>query len=89
MEDEKTNMLEKVECKEKGCKGTVNKSRTISLMTGCGGPSFSLACPCDSCGRLYWYNDNSSVFNRPGDKAFLKNGKVVHVKKNGEEYSLY
>jgi hypothetical protein len=67
---------EKMKCKEGECEGEIDQLREIVLKTGCG-PVGSPAYPCNRCGRLHWASDGELVFNRPGDRAFLEDGRIV------------
>lgn len=63
-------------CKETGCDGEVDLTTPVTLQVGC--RSVDHAYPCSRCGRLHW-NDGSAVQNRAGQKAFLRDGKVVNM----------
>lgn len=68
-------------CSEPGCMGNVDAEdpkKGVNIRIGC--ESFSMAFPCDECGRLY-FGPNDSVIGRGEnpDKVFLKEGKVVRI----------
>jgi len=58
-------------CREKGCTGSVDLDKPVTLQTGCS--SYSSAYPCNKCGRLHWYFGKyvSGVRNRKGEKTFV------------------
>jgi hypothetical protein len=62
------------------CSGSIKKENPIALRTGCSGSA--CAYPCNSCGRLHW-EDGTAVFNRPGNKAYLQNGEIIHKDNEG------
>ncbi len=71
----------KVNCKEKGCNGKINKRNSLSLIIGSSGwgEEYAEARFCETCGRLYWKN-GKPINNKSDSKAFLINKEIVFVK---------
>ena len=72
-----------MKCKEKGCKGEINKNNSVPLWVGCQRAPALTAYPCEECGRLHDKN-GSLVFNNAGNKAFLEFNEVIFRDKNNE-----
>lgn len=65
-----------MKCQEDGCPGIVNPEIAVSLRVTC--RDTQDAYPCSTCGRLHWQG-GEPVFNRQEHRAFLREGKVVHL----------
>jgi len=65
-------------CQEEGCEGYVinNIKNAVPLKTGCRESTIN-AFPCSKCGRLY-FEEETPVNKRSGEKAFFINGKLIH-----------
>lgn len=75
--------VEKVGCKEEGCKGVIDRSITFDLQTGCCmGMAFTTPVhPCNSCGRLYWGEKNR--FDKDSPVEYYNDLKVFRDPENG------
>jgi len=71
-----------MKCVDRKCRGEVGSEPSINLMTGCSSASSAYACK--KCGRLHWPNGRG-VRNRGGQRAFVKDGHLVHVNRRGKE----
>jgi len=69
-----------MKCQEQGCKGVIDPQISVNLQVSC--HSTQAAYPCGSCGRLHWH-DGQLVFNRQDQRAFFREGAIVHLDTDG------
>jgi len=71
-ETTKYNEVNRMNCRSEKCSGKIQKEKFVSLAVKSGGIRAS-AYPCNSCGLLYWYN-NQPVYDSSGQLVYLKSG---------------
>lgn len=75
-----------MKCRDRMCRvGEIDMSKVITVRMRIGCIESSIAHPCSLCGRLHFANGRP-ISNRRRHRAFLKNGKFIHIDKKGNIY---